>query len=50
MGKPIISTERIAQKIVHLRGQKVLLVKTRALKQAIRRNSDRFPADFMFEL
>ena len=25
-------------------------VETRALKQAVRRNSDRFPADFMFEL
>jgi hypothetical protein len=25
-------------------------VQTRALKQAVRRNLDRFPADFMFEL
>jgi hypothetical protein len=25
-------------------------VETRALKQAVRRNSDRFPSDFMFEL
>jgi hypothetical protein len=25
-------------------------VETRALKQAVRRNLDRFPADFMFEL
>ena len=25
-------------------------VETRALKQAVRRNSDRFPEDFMFEL
>lgn len=42
-----------------LRGQKVMLdfhlaelyaVETRALKQAVRRNPDRFPADLMFEL
>jgi hypothetical protein len=25
-------------------------VETRALKQAVRRNAERFPADFMFEL
>ncbi len=25
-------------------------IETRALKQAVRRNQDRFPADFMFEL
>jgi hypothetical protein len=42
-----------------VRGQKVLLdydlaelygVETRALKQAVRRNRDRFPCDFLFEL
>ena len=47
------------QRILLLRGQKVMLdfhlaelyaVETRALKQAVRRNPDRFPADFMFEL
>ena len=47
------------QRILLLRGQKVMLdfhlaeryaVETRALKQAVRRNPDRFPVDFMFEL
>ena len=45
--------------IVEIRGQKVILdsalarlykVETRTLKQAVRRNIDRFPEDFMFEL
>jgi hypothetical protein len=47
------------QKIVTLRGSKVMLdfdlaalyeVETRVLKQSIRRNSFRFPIDFMFDL
>ena len=55
----IIPAERIAQQIVILRGQKVMLdsdlavlygVETRALNQAVRRNPDRFPEDFMFRL
>jgi hypothetical protein len=59
MRKKIIPTERIAQSILYLRGQKVLIdyvwaylygEETRALKQAVRRNRDRFPTDFMFEL
>jgi len=46
-------------RILLLRGQKVMLdfhlaelyaVETRALKQAVRRNPERFPTDFMFEL
>ena len=49
----------IAQRIVLLRGYKVLLgndlaalygVEHRALMQAVRRNAERFPADFMFQL
>jgi len=49
----------IHQKILIIRGQKVILdfdlaelyeVETRTLKQAVRRNLDRFPKDFMFEL
>ena len=45
--------------IYEIRGKKVMLdtdlaklygVETRSLKQAVRRNIDRFPADFMFEL
>ncbi len=49
----------IQQKIHLLRGQRVKLdadladlyeVETRTLKQAVKRNLDRFPSDFMFEL
>lgn len=55
----IVPAERIEGRIYLLRGQKVLLdrdlaelygVETRALNQAVRRNSERFPDDFMFEL
>ncbi|MDP3360064.1 MAG: ORF6N domain-containing protein [Lutibacter sp.] len=51
--------QRIQNKIYEIRGQRVMLdfdlaemydVETRALKQAIKRNIDRFPNDFMFEL
>lgn len=57
--KSLIPTERIQTLIVKVRGQKVLLdrdlailygVETRVLNQAVRRNRERFPADFMFEL
>lgn len=49
--------ERIERRIYLIRGQKVLLdrdladlygVETKALKQAVRRNIERFPDDFMF--
>jgi hypothetical protein len=59
MSKAIIPAQQIAQGILYLRGQKVMLdydlsrlygIETRALKQAVRRNRERFPADFMFEL
>lgn len=52
-------SEIISQKIIEIRGHKVLLdfdlatlynTETRTLKQAVRRNSHRFPEDFMFEL
>ena len=55
----IATTETITAKIYFIRGHKVLLdrdlaelygVETRVLKQAVRRNLIRFPADFMFEL
>ena len=55
----IVSAERIEQSILLIRGQKVLLdaelvdlygVETRVLIQAVKRNPDRFPADFMFRL
>lgn len=55
----ILSTERIASRIFWVRNKKVMLdkdlaelyiVETRALNQAVRRNKDRFPDDFMFQL
>jgi hypothetical protein len=59
MSKEIIPIERIAQSIRWIRGQKVLLdsdlaalygVTTGNLNKAVKRNSDRFSSDFMFEL
>jgi ORF6N domain-containing protein len=52
-------TERIESSILLVRGHKVLLdadlaalygVETRVLNQAVKRNRERFPADFMFPL
>jgi hypothetical protein len=57
--KAIVSTEVIEGRILMVRGHKVMLdahlaelygVDTKMLKRAVRRNRDRFPADFMFEL
>ena len=54
-----ISMERISRSILMVRRQKVLLdadladlygVETRVLNQSVRRNIERFPADFMFQL
>ena len=54
-----INADVIESQILLLRGQRVMLdaslaglygVETKALKQAVRRNRSRFPADFMFEL
>ena len=51
--------EIIKNSIHEIRGKKVMLdmdlaklyeVETRVLKQAVRRNMERFPEDFMFEL
>ena len=51
--------EQIKNKILEIRGKKVMLdmdlakiyeVETRVLKQAVRRNIDRFPSDFIFQL
>ncbi len=58
-GRSLIPLERIERSILMIRGQKVMLdrdlaqlyvVETRALNQAVRRNIDRFPEDFMFRL
>ena len=55
----MIPVERIASKIYHLRGEIVMIdsdlaslygVQTRVLVQAVRRNRERFPEDFMFQL
>ena len=54
-----LSHEVIVRKIYLVRGEKVMLdralaelyqVETRVLNQAVRRNIDRFPSDFMFTL
>ena len=55
----IVPLESIAGIILVLRGVKVILdrdpaglygVETKALNQTVRRNIERFPEDFMFEL
>ncbi len=57
--KTLVPIEMIEGKIFLIRSQKVMLdrdlaqlycVETRALNQAVRRNIDRFPEDFMFRL
>ena len=59
MGKDVISNYPIAEEILYLREQKVILdrdlarlygVQTRVLNQAVKRNSGRFPSDFAFIL
>jgi hypothetical protein len=54
-----VSTDQISGSILLLRGQRVILdrdlaaiydVETRTLNQAVKRNADRFPEDFMFQL
>ena len=55
----LISIERIEENIYLIRGEKVMLdrdlarlydVSTAAFNQAVRRNRERFPEDFMFQL
>ncbi len=59
METDMVPTEKIQQAILSIRGLKVMLdrdlamlygVETRVLNQAVKRNRDRFPDDFMFEL
>ncbi|HMJ47944.1 MAG TPA: ORF6N domain-containing protein [Ferruginibacter sp.] len=56
---PIIPDELVMNKIYIIRGQKVMLdfdlaklyvTEAKRLKETVRRNINRFPADFMFEL
>lgn len=55
----LLPVERIAQSILVLRGQKVIIdtdlaalygVTTKRFNEQVRRNLERFPADFMFQL
>ena len=55
----LISSDRIEQAIYLIRGEKVMLdrdlallygVETKVLNRAVRRNFQRFPSDFMFQL
>ena len=55
----LIPMEQISEKKLLIRGQKIILdrdlaelygVETKILKRAVRRNLERFPQDFMFEL
>jgi hypothetical protein len=55
----LVPVERIERMIIFLRGQKVMLdsdlaelygVETKALNRAVKRNIERFPKDFMFQL
>jgi hypothetical protein len=55
----LIPTERIENSILLIRGQKVIMasdlatiygVSTKRLNEHVKRNSDRFPDDFMFQL
>jgi len=59
MNELSINISQVTERIFFIRGQKVMLdfdlatlylVETRALKQQVKRNIDRFPADFMFVL
>lgn len=58
-GSELIPLARVQKNILQLRGVQIILdrhlaelygVENRALKQAVKRNPDRFPSDFMFEL
>jgi len=57
--KPAMQLQIIQTKIYEIRGQRVMLdydladlyeVETRVLNQAVKRNIDIFPSDFMFQL
>ncbi len=52
----IVPVEKVQQAILFIRGQKIMLdrdladlygLPTKVLKQAVKRNADRFPEDFM---
>lgn len=56
---PPLTTDSVSRRIVLVRGQKVVIdseladlygVETRRLNEQVRRNADRFPPDFMFQV
>jgi len=58
-GKTLVPAQRLDKSILLIRNQKVMLsfdlaglygVEVKALNQAVRRNIERFPEDFMFQL
>ena len=59
MPKTKLSIDQLGQLIYEIRGQRVILdsdlaaiygVETKALNRAVKRNHDRFPKDFVFQL
>ncbi len=59
MSNELVPIQIIENKIFVIRGQRVMLdsdlailyeVETKRINEAVRRNTDRFPADFMFQL
>jgi len=55
----LVTEQKILNRIYVVRGEKIMLdrdlaelygIETRALKQAVKRNKERFPKDFMFEM
>lgn len=57
--KSLVPVDRIEKAILLIRGQKIMLdadlaglygVETKVLVQAVKRNLERFPEDFMFQL
>jgi hypothetical protein len=57
--KSLVPKEKIDRAILFIRGQKVMLdtdlaeiygIQTRRLNEQVKRNKDRFPPDFMFQL
>src|SRR5205807_9604108 len=58
MAQEMIRVEQVARRILYFRGEKVLLdfdlavlyrVGVKVLNQAVKRNRQRFPVDFMFQ-
>ena len=59
MKKQIVTEEKIQNAVIFLRGKRLIMdsdlaafygVSTKAFNQAVKRNADRFPVDFMFRL